>query len=218
MPRVSRRHDAVKEINAARDSLNDVRRRADTHEITGLVPRHIGVKRLNNIVHDLRALPYGQTADGIARQIQLGDLLHMADAQVGIGASLVDAPEHLPGIHGVLQLVQTGIFRLAAHQPAVGSANGILHIFVRRRVLDALVKSHADIGAQIGLNLHALLRAHENLVPVNVGGKVDALLLDFSQTGQRKHLKAAGIREDRLAPGHEFVQAAHIVHKPVARP
>ena len=43
-----------------------------------------------------------------------------------------------------------------------------------------------------------------------MAGKGDALLLDLPQRGQRKHLKSAGIREDRAIPVHKFVQTAKL--------
>ena len=166
--RVARRHDAVEEVHAARHTLDDVRRRTDAHQIARLVFWHIGVECLDDVIHDLRAFAHRKSADGIARQIQLRDLLHMADAQVGIGAALIDAPEHLLRIDRVLQLIQAGIFRFAAHEPAVSPANGFLHIFVRRGILNTFVEGHADIRAEIRLNLHTFLRPHEDLMPVDV--------------------------------------------------
>ena len=139
----------------------------------------------------------------------------MADAQVGIGAALIDAPEHLLRIDRVLQLIQAGIFRLAAHEPAVSPANGFLHIFVRRGILNTFVEGHADIRAEIRLNLHTFLRPHKDLMPVDVRGEIDALLLDLPQAGERKDLEAAGIGQNRFIPCHELVQAAHIVDKAI---
>ena len=57
-----------------------------------------------------------------------------------------------------------------------------------------LVEGHGDGGAQIGLDLHTLLRPHEDLVAVDVGVEVNALLLDLAEACQGKHLEAAGIR------------------------
>ena len=52
---------------------------------------------------------------------------------------------------------------------------------------------------------------------VEVGRKIDALLLDLAQACQRKDLKSAGIGQNRAVPRHEFVQAAEIMHGLVAR-
>ena len=47
-------------------------------------------------------------------------------------------------------------------------------------------KAMAHVGAQIGLDLHTLLRPHENLVAVDVGGEIHALLLDLPQACQTR--------------------------------
>ena len=48
-------------------------------------------------------------------------------------------------------------------------------------------------------------------------GERHALFLDLAQLCERKHLKAAGIGQDRTVPGHEFVDAAELAHDFVAR-
>ena len=40
--------------------------------------------------------------------------------------------------------------------------------------------------------------------------KVHALFFDLPQTCQGKHLKSAGIREDRAIPVHKLVQTAKL--------
>ena len=51
---------------------------------------------------------------------------------------------------------------------------------------------------------------------VQMGGKRHALLGDLPQAGQRKHLKSAGIRQNRAVPGHELVQSSHGLNHLVA--
>ena len=43
-----------------------------------------------------------------------------------------------------------------------------------------------------------------------MGMKTYALFLDFPQVSQGKHLKSAGIRQNRMTPGREPVQAAEL--------
>ena len=64
----------------------------------------------------------------------------------------------------------------------------------------------------MGLDLHALLRPHEDAVAVQMAGEGDALLRDLPQARQREHLKAAGIRQDGAVPPHEPVQSTHLPH------
>ena len=60
----------------------------------------------------------GQTADRVARQIKFGDRLHVLDAQVIIGAALIDAEQQLMRIDGIRQAVETVELGLAALEPA----------------------------------------------------------------------------------------------------
>jgi len=46
-------------------------------------------------------------------------------------------------------------------------------------------------------------------IAIEVGLKDHAVIGDFAQAGEAEDLKAAGIGEDGVGPGHEAVQAAH---------
>ena len=218
MARISGRHDAVEEVHAACDGFNDVRRRADAHQIARPVFWHIRLDRLNDLIHDLSRFADGQTADGVARQVELGDLLHVPDAQILERRALIDPPELLTGIDSVRLSVISGKRLLAPGKPARRALAGRLGILVFCGVFHALVKRHGNIGAEIRLDAHTLLRSHEDPVAVKMGRERHALLLDLSESGQGKDLKSAGIRQDRAVPRHEFVQAAHIAHDLVSGP
>ena len=181
MTPVARRHDAVKEINAARHALDDVRRRTDAHEIARLVLRHILLDRRDSVVHLLMRLTDGEAADRIARQIKLRYLLHVFYAHIVKHRALIYAEQHLAWIHGVVAAVVIGNRSLAALEPAVGAVARALNIFARRGYLYALVKGHGNIRAEIRLDAHALLRPHEYMPPVNVGVEVYALLSDLAE-------------------------------------
>ena len=47
--------------------------------------------------------------------------------------------------------------------------------------------------------------------------KTDAFIGDFAQRGQAENLIAAGIGENRIAPGHEGMEAAELANQLVAR-
>ena len=137
----------------------------------------------------------------------------MVSPDVLVGAALVDAPEHLLRVHRVGQAVQTGVLGLAALEPAGGPGHGVQNVLPGSGIFDALVKGHADIAAQIGLDAHALLGSHEYLSAVDVAGKVDTLLLDLAKRRQGEDLEAAGVGEHGTVPGHEFVQTAALLHQ-----
>ena len=118
----------------------------------------------------------------------------MPDAQIGVGGALIDAEQHLPGIHRIRQTVEPVMLRLAALQPPQCPLAGGFRVFVGSGILNAFVESHGNVAAQIGLDAHALLRPHKDAVSIQMRGEGHALLLDFSQAGKGKHLKAAAVR------------------------
>ena len=111
-----------------------------------------------------------------------------------------------------LQTVQAGHLLFAALQPAGGALAGGFCVFVGGGVLHTLVKGHGDGGAQVGLDAHALLGPHENLVAVHVRGEGDALLLDVPQLSQREHLEPAAVCQDGAVPAGELADTAQLFH------
>jgi hypothetical protein len=55
--------------------------------------------------------------------------------------------------------------------------------------------------------VHGFLRTEEHLAAVGRRGEGHARLGDLAPVGQREHLEAAGIGEDRAVPAGEAVQA-----------
>lgn len=108
----------------------------------------------------------------------------MFNADIGIDSPLVDAKEKLFFIDGVLQPVHPPHLPLTTLQPPGGALHGRLNIGPLRLAGGTLVKGHGNGGSQVGLNPHALLRPHENLVPVDMGVEVHPLLFDLAQSRQ----------------------------------
>ena len=103
---VSGGHHAVKKVHAPGHRFDDVAGSAHTHEVTGLVLGHVGLHGVDDLIHHFCGFAHGQAADGIAVAVYLGDLLHVPDPQVREGGALVDAEEHLCGVHRVRQTVE----------------------------------------------------------------------------------------------------------------
>ena len=210
MAAVAGGHDAVEEVHPPGHPFDDVAGGAHAHEIPGLVRRHVGLHRVDDLVHDLRGLPHRQAPDGVAVAVDLGDLFHVPHPQVRERGPLVDAKKHLPRVHGVRQAVEPVVLRLAPRQPAGSALAAGLGVLVGCGVLHALVKGHGDVAAQVGLDPHGLLRPHEDLPAVDVGGEGDPLLPDLPQGRQGEHLEPAGVRQDGAVPVHELVEAPHL--------
>ena len=107
---------------------------------------------------------------------------------------------------------------LAPPEPADRTLAGLLNVIIGRGVLHALIEGHSDVAAQVGLDLHGLLRPHKDPPPVDVGGERDALLGDLPQSRQGKYLEAAGIRQDGAVPVHHLVEPAQGLHHVIPRP
>src|SRR5690606_13107985 len=125
-------------------------------------------------------------------------------AQVAVDAALDDAEQG-----GVVALV--GLVR--ALRPAQRQLHRALHhAYVDRPAVDAhrraLVEDHHDVAAQHLLDVHRLLGAEEHLRAVGGRGEGHAGLGDLAAVGQREHLEAARVGEDRPVPAREAVQAA----------
>ena len=92
---VAGRHDAVEHIHAAFDSFQQVYRRTDTHQVTGLVFRQYFIYNLNHFVHLLGRFADSQSADGIPVSSLPGNVFSGVTAQVRIYATLYNREETL---------------------------------------------------------------------------------------------------------------------------
>ena len=104
--------------------------------------------------------------------------------EVGKGCALIDAKQHLLWINGIWQAVEPVMLHLAALEPSKRPRYRRLGVLVTSRIFHTFIKGHGNVAAKIRLNLHGLLRSHENTMSVNMAGKGDALLLDLPQRGQ----------------------------------
>ena len=96
MPAVPRRGDAVEQVHAARDPLEQIGGKADTHKITGRLAGQGGLEQLQHAVHHRLGLADREPADGDAgpRSARQG-ALERAQAEVVVGAALEIGPESL---------------------------------------------------------------------------------------------------------------------------
>src|SRR2546427_8763863 len=102
--------------------------------------------------------------------------------------------------------------------PAPRELRGAARGLMTRRVCDAFVQGHNDVGAQRQLDLDGALGREEVGGTVQVRPEVDAVLGDLTQTFQAHHLEASAVGEDRMRPGDEAVQAAGGPHGLVPGP
>ena len=173
--------DAVEKVHAPVHALQNIGRRAHAHQVDRLILGKIGHHGAEHAVHLLVALSHRQPADRVAVQIKLGDLFGVLDADIVVDGALVDPEEQLVAVDRPLGLLKLPHFLLAADEPAGRAVHGRLHIAALCQGGRTFVKRHRDGGRQVRLDLHALLRAHEDLMTVDVGAEGHALLADLTQ-------------------------------------
>ena len=209
-------HHAVKKVNSARDRLNYIAGRADSHQVARSVLGRVGQGDVQNPVHLLGCLAHRESAYRVPRQVELGDFLHMPDSDVLVRAALVDAEKQLVFVDCAVRRIKARHLVAAAAEPAQRPLARRLDVLVRGGVFDTFVERHCDRRREVRLYAHTLLRPHKNPPPVDVRREAHALLGDFAQLGERKHLKTAAVGQNRSVPVHKFVQPAHIAHHLVA--
>jgi hypothetical protein len=81
---------------------------------------------------------------------------------------------------------------------------------------DDVIELHDHVGTEVSLDAHDALRGEVASRAVDVALELDAVLVHGAQRGEREHLEAAGVGEDRPVPLHELVQSAELAHEVVA--
>jgi hypothetical protein len=96
-----------------------------------------------------------------------------------------------------------------ATRPGHGEAEAFFGAGAIGGILSALVKSHADVGAESDLDVDGVLGGKKVRTAVEVGAEADTIVSDFAERAERKDLKTAGVSEDGARPTDEAMQAAH---------
>ena len=94
-------------------------------------------------------------------------------------------------------------------RPCHGEAQALFRARPVRRILGALIESHADIRAQRDLHIHGMLGSKKVRTPVEMRPEAHALVRYFAQVGEAIDLKAAGVGEHGARPADEAMQPAH---------
>ena len=193
MASVSGRVNTVKEIYSPLNTFQNILRSSYPHQVYRFFFRQIRNCLLQNMVHFFMALAYCQASQSVSIQIQFPDLFGMLNTDILKGTSLIDTKQHLLWVDGIRQSVEPVHLRLTPFQPSGSTVYRILHIFSGSRMRRTFIKCHGNGRCQIGLDLHALFRSHEDLASIDVRVKVHTLFFDLSHFGQGKYLETAGI-------------------------
>ncbi len=209
VPPVARRQHAIEHVDAAPHGLDQVQRRADTHEVARLRLRQEWQRRIERRQHQVVPLADRETADRITFEIHRDQRFGRAPPQLGIRSALHDAEQRLAaGGRPRRALRQEGGAR--ALRPAQRQLHGALHLAPFRRQLDAFVELHLDVRAEQALDLDRALRRQHVPRAVEVRLKERPLLGDLADLRQAHDLEAARVRQDRLLPAHKRMQPAEL--------
>ena len=107
----------------------------------------------------------------------------MLYADIVVGAALIYSEQQLIGVYGTLHRIQPLHLCYTALKPAGCSLAGLLRIAPRSGVLNALVKSHCNGRAEVGLYAHTFFGSHKNPSAVHMGVEINSLLFNLTQLG-----------------------------------
>jgi hypothetical protein len=194
------RQDAVEHVDAGQYRVEQIGRRADPHQVA----RPIGRQELRRHVRDLLALGARisdrEPADGQPVERVVGQKARRLGPQRRHHAALHDGEQRLGRI---------GAGRQAAQRPPVGPLHGVAGGRLVRPRVDADVEHHHDVGPDGSLHLDGPLRRQDMHALVDVAAEGRTGLADGPLGRQREDLVAARVGQDRPAPAHEAVDAAH---------
>jgi hypothetical protein len=200
------RVDAVEHVDALADHFEKLGGGAEAHGVAGLI---LGEERfgiLNGGEHFFLGFADRDATDGVAVEIEIDEGARRFFAEIGVDAALDDAEVELAALAGGGLVRFDPIF--AALSPAGGEAGGILGVFTLARIRGAFVEEHGDIGAEDGLDFHALFGAEHHAGAIEVALELHAGLGDFSDFRKGPDLEAAGVGEHGAVPSGEGVEAA----------
>ena len=210
VPRDPRREHAVEQVDAAVDRLEEVRRRAEPHQVSR--PWVVGQERDRDVERRValrRGLIAGQSADADAIERQRGDEARRCLAQRRVQPALDDAEQ---------RLVRPTVGGERALRPAMRSRRRLGDDRARRARIDRLIEGDRDVRSERLLHGDRMLRRESVDGPVDVRPEGHAVLVDHAQIAERDDLEAARVREDRAVPVHEAMEPAEALDALVARP
>ena len=180
VPSVSTRKYTVKKVYSAVYRHDHVFRRTDSHKVSRFFFRKEGHYILQNPIHIFMTFSHRKPSYRIARKIQLGNLLGMIDSYIRKNPPLVNAEKKLIFVNRALLIIKFFYPIFTAKKPACRPLHRGLNILPVRQCRRALIEGHGNGRCQVGLNLHGLLRSHENLSSVDVGAKLHSLFPNLS--------------------------------------
>jgi len=147
-------------------------------------------------------LPDAQSADGVAVEIHVPQLLGAPAPQLRDDAALGDGPEMRPGFPFPKSFAGPA-------GPPDRRLHGLPDLGFGGGERDEMIKDHHDVRAEKRLDVHNVLGRQEQLRAVQVGGEGHPIAADLGQRFQAVNLETAAVGQNGLGPGDEGMQPAH---------
>ena len=197
------RQHAVEHVDAARDRLDEIVGRADAHQIARPVGRQLPA-RSSSIIASITVLRLAdrEPADRVAVEADLDERARALRR----AASDRRRPARCRTARGPAARART---RACSARPSAATAASRAR---SRRASPAAAMHSSSCMAMsapsrrwISIERSGVSSMHR---AVEMRAEGHAVLVDLAQLGERHHLEAAGIGQDRMRPVHEPVQAA----------
>ncbi len=211
---VPRRQHAVEQVHPLGHGVEDVLGIAHAHQVAGLAGGQHRRRPLDDGMALRLGLPHGHAADGVAVEVEPGEVRRRPLAQLPVDAPLDDAEEAAARRSGIIS--PPGFPGPA--RPVERALPGGRGRFQGDRPGRALVEHHGDVDP------HPLLEAHHPLGreaqgrAVQVALEGHAVRVHGAQAAQAPDLEAAAVGEDRPPPAGEGVEPAQALDHVDPRP
>ena len=215
----ARRQHTVEHVHTLAHRAHERRGIADAHQIARTVVRqrlahiaerleHHVVRLAHRIAANAEALE-ALVACRTARGVNLDESLRALETQVAVHTALHD---------GEKRLVVAGMRGTAALGPLPRQLRGRSHGFLRRRIPNALVELHHDVGADALLDVHVALGRPAMLAAVIITRvERDAVGVGLHHVVEAEQLESARIGEHGTVVVHELLHAAGLLDNVDAR-
>ena len=195
--RVAGWYDAIKHIHAAFNAFENIFGQTDTHQVTRFLLRQERFGIVDDLFQKLKAFTDTDASNCVAGEIHGCQCFGTFAAQIIIGAALYNTEQ---------RLVVAAVCFQALLCPAQSFAYRFFGIVMCRRVRDALIEGHDDIGTQSVLNAGCFTWPKKNAITIDFVFEKDACVGNLLFR-QGEDLEATAVCQDRFLPVHELVQA-----------
>ncbi len=209
VPGVPGGQDAVEHVVAPGYRLHKIQWSSHTHEVARFALRHVRRGEGGHVPEHGLLLAHRKAPGGVAGQIQFAQILGREAAQRPGHTALHDSEE---------SRTLSPLSVSAPPCPPGGSGGCGLHLPFAGSARNKFVEGHGDVHPEVLLNGHGPLGAQKHLRAVHWRAECDTVFVHLSQPCQGKHLKAAGIGQDRSRPRHEAMKPAQVADPGAARP